>query len=200
MDYQRILNTFISGPQILIHNFLKICRRLLRSILRFAAWTCRINLLANVAPRYFVEVTPPDSEFPSVNFNDDEANLGKCKESKSFTSVLDRLELDAELEARNEIPLRRTNDAQTEPSDDVEQELYSVNARDVLPCRQVLHHRDILYFQVRHPTIQMHIALSCCQIFRALGIHQKISLLSGRRIRECGFGNRPDSCEKETSL
>ncbi|XP_076648574.1 uncharacterized protein LOC143356612 isoform X3 [Halictus rubicundus] len=80
------------------------------------------------------------------------ANLGKCKESKSFTSVLDRLELDAELEARNEIPLRRTSDAQTEPSDDVEQELYSVNARDVLPCRQVLHHPDILYFQgVRYP-------------------------------------------------
>lgn len=150
MDYQRIINTFISGQQVVVYNISKICRRLLRSFLRFATWTCRYNLLANVAPRYFVEVTPPNSEYLSIN--DDEANLGKCKESKSFTSVLDRLELDAELEARNEIPLRRTSDAQTEPSDDFEQELYSVNAKDVLPCRQVLHNPDILYFQgVRYP-------------------------------------------------
>ncbi|XP_076291873.1 uncharacterized protein LOC143214551 [Lasioglossum baleicum] len=76
-----------------------------------------------------------------------QANLGKCKESKSFTSVLDRLEIDVEIEARNEIPLRRSSDAQTDPSDDTEQELCSMNARDGLCCRQVLHPPDILYFQ-----------------------------------------------------
>nr|XP_033343015.1 uncharacterized protein LOC117230056 [Megalopta genalis] len=82
-----------------------------------------------------------------------QANFGNCKESRSFASVLERLELDAELEARNEIPLGRTNDAQTEPFEEVEQELYSLSARDVFPCRQVLRRSDILYFQVRHPTI-----------------------------------------------
>ncbi|KZC06883.1 hypothetical protein WN55_08117 [Dufourea novaeangliae] len=80
-----------------------------------------------------------------------QANFGNCKESRSFTSALERLELEAEIEARNEIPLRRTSDAQTEPPDDTEQELYGLNTRDIPPCR-LLQHTDILTFQgVRYP-------------------------------------------------
>ncbi|XP_053981463.1 uncharacterized protein LOC128887401 [Hylaeus anthracinus] len=83
-----------------------------------------------------------------------QANFGICKESRSFTSAFERLELEAEIECRNEtIPLRRTSDAQTEPLDDIKQELYDFDARDILPCRQALQHSDILNFQgVRYPS------------------------------------------------
>nr|XP_034174990.1 uncharacterized protein LOC117601858 isoform X1 [Osmia lignaria] len=82
-----------------------------------------------------------------------QANFGKCKESRSFTSALERLELEAETEYRRDpIPIRRTSDAQTEPSEDTEQELYDLNPRDVLSCRKALQHSNILNFQgVMHP-------------------------------------------------
>lgn len=79
-----------------------------------------------------------------------QANFGNCKESRSFTSTLERLELEAEIESRNDtaIPLRRTSDAQTEPSDDyLDQELYSLNARDTYPYRKTVKHSDALNFQ-----------------------------------------------------
>ncbi|PBC31070.1 hypothetical protein APICC_02550 [Apis cerana cerana] len=76
------------------------------------------------------------------------ANFGSCKESRSFTSALERLELEAEIESRNDtIPLRRTSDAQTEPSDDTDQDLFGLNARDMLPYRKNVQHSDILNFQ-----------------------------------------------------
>lgn len=72
-----------------------------------------------------------------------------CKESRSFTSALERLELEAEIESGNDtIPLRRTNDAQTDPSDDINQDLFGLNARDILPYRKSVQHLDILNFQV----------------------------------------------------
>ena len=59
-------------------------------------------------------------------------------------------ELEAEIESRNDtIPLRRTSDAQTEPSDDTDQDLFGLNARDMLPYRKNVQHSDILNFQVR---------------------------------------------------
>ncbi|KAK9308753.1 hypothetical protein QLX08_001363 [Tetragonisca angustula] len=71
-----------------------------------------------------------------------------CKESRSFTSALERLELEAEIESGNDtIPLRRTSDAQTDPSDDINQELFGLNARDILPYRKSVQHLDILNFQ-----------------------------------------------------
>ncbi|KOC62700.1 hypothetical protein WH47_04814 [Habropoda laboriosa] len=77
-----------------------------------------------------------------------QANFGNCKESRSFTSALERLELEAEIEFKNEtIPLRRTSDAQTEPSDDIDQELFGLNARDILSYRKTVQHSNILNFQ-----------------------------------------------------
>ncbi|CAK9828315.1 hypothetical protein ANTRET_LOCUS5868 [Anthophora retusa] len=45
------------------------------------------------------------------------------------------------------IPLRRTSDAQTEPSDDTDQELFGLNAREIMPYRKTVQHSDILNFQ-----------------------------------------------------
>ncbi|XP_033348909.1 uncharacterized protein LOC117233081 [Bombus vosnesenskii] len=78
-----------------------------------------------------------------------QANFGNCKESRSFTSALERLELEAEIESRNDtIPLRRTSDVQTEPPDDIDQELFGLNAKDMLPYKKSVQHSDILNFQV----------------------------------------------------
>ncbi|OAD54004.1 hypothetical protein WN48_08424 [Eufriesea mexicana] len=76
-----------------------------------------------------------------------QANFGNCKESRSFTSALERLELEAEIESKNDtIPLRRTSDVQTELSDNIDQELFGLNAKDML-YRKTVQHSDILNFQ-----------------------------------------------------
>ncbi|XP_031838563.2 uncharacterized protein LOC116429594 [Nomia melanderi] len=75
-----------------------------------------------------------------------QANFDVCKE------CLERLGLETPIEVSN--PFRPTSKiTQTEPSDDIDQELYSVNATDLFPCRQTfLHQPDILYFQgVKYP-------------------------------------------------
>lgn len=79
-----------------------------------------------------------------------QAYFGNCKESRSFSSALELLELEAEIEYRTDAtPIRRTSDAQTEPSEDVKQELVSLNLKDVQPCRKSLQNSNILNFQVR---------------------------------------------------
>ncbi|CAL7935750.1 unnamed protein product [Xylocopa violacea] len=77
-----------------------------------------------------------------------QANFANCKESRSCSSSLERLELEAEIESRTEaIPLRRTSDAQTESSD-IDQELFCWDARVMLPYRKSFKHpTDILNFQ-----------------------------------------------------
>lgn len=74
-----------------------------------------------------------------------------CKESRSFTSAFERLELEAEAEVdpkNDAIPVRRTSVAQTDSSEDMERELNSVKPRDI-SFQHVLHDHDILNYQGR---------------------------------------------------
>lgn len=132
-------------------------------------------------------------------------NFGNCKESRSFTSALERLELEAEVECRNDtIPVRRTSDAQTEPFDDTDQELLGLNTTDILPCRKTIQHSDILNFQVwlaDPSTFKIgKRAINSSEYFRVSRIRRKILLVTGRKIHECGFGNPWNWCAERTNL
>jgi len=76
-----------------------------------------------------------------------QAGIGLCKDVRSFTSVLEQLELET-----NDHPELRTSDAQTDCFNDSEQEdaVPVFKTREISTFQLVVQGPEILNFQVRH--------------------------------------------------